>query len=63
MFVEKKNVRLCLCIFESDTVKSDSPVQEIMKYLKIKYRLPVYFTCFTVYSGDIKETRSVTMNI
>ena len=26
-----------------------------MKYLKIKYRLLVYFTSFTVYSGDIKK--------
>ena len=28
-FVEKKNIflRFCLCIFESDTVKSDCPVQ------------------------------------
>ena len=39
-FVEKNNVflRFCLCILESDTVKSDCPVQifrKMMKYLKI----------------------------
>ena len=38
--VEKNNIflRFCLCIFESDTVKSDCPVQifrKMMKYLKI----------------------------
>ena len=43
-FVKKTLFRLCLYIFESDTVKSDFPVQiirKIMKYLKIKYRLLV----------------------
>ena len=33
-FVEKKNdifLRFCLCIFESDTVKSDCPVQIFRK--------------------------------
>ena len=39
-FIEKNNLflRFCLCIFESDTVKSDCPVQlfrKMMKYLKI----------------------------
>ena len=39
-FVEKNNLflRFCMCIFESDTVKSDCPVQlfrKMMKYLKI----------------------------
>ena len=39
-FVEKKIIflRFCLCIFESDTVKSDCPVQifrKMIKYLKI----------------------------
>ena len=38
--VEKNNIflRFCLCIIESDTVKSDCPVQifrEMMKYIKI----------------------------
>ena len=38
--VEKNNIflRFCLCIFESDTVKSDCPVQifrKMIKYLKI----------------------------
>ena len=45
----------CLGIFESDTVKSDCPVQifrKMMKYIKIK----VYLTSFTVFfSGDIKK--------
>ena len=53
-FVEKNNIflRFCLCIFESDTVKSDCYFQifrKIMKYLKIQYRLLVYFT--TVFPG------------
>ena len=47
--------RFSLGIFESDTVKSDCPVQifrEMMKYIKIK----VYLTSFTVFfSGDIKK--------
>ena len=32
-FVEKNNIfmRFCLCIFESDTVKSDCPVQILGK--------------------------------
>ena len=39
-FVENNNIffRFCLCIFESDTVQIDCPVQifrKIMKYLKI----------------------------
>ena len=42
-FNEKNNIflKFCLCIFESDTVNSDCPVQifrKMMKYLKIKYR-------------------------
>ena len=43
-----------MCIFESDTVKSECHVQifrKMMKYLKIKYRLLVYLTSFTVFSG------------
>ena len=54
LFVSLKKIlflRFCLCIFESDTVKSDCPVQmfrKMMKYLKI------YHTSFTVFfSGDI----------
>ena len=37
-FVKKCIFRLCLCIFESDTVKSDCPARifrKMMKYLKI----------------------------
>ena len=47
-----------MCIFEGDTVKSDCPVQifrKMMIYLKISYRLLVYLTSFTVFSGDIKK--------
>ena len=35
-FVEKNNIFLtfCLCIFESDTVESDCPVQENDKIFK-----------------------------
>ena len=53
-------LRFCLCIFESDTVKSDCPVQifrKMMKYIKIKYRLLVYLTSFTVFSRDIKKKK------
>ena len=28
-FFEKKKWKFCLCIFESDTVKSDSPMQDL----------------------------------
>ena len=44
--------RFCLGIFESDTVKSDCPVQifrEMMKYIKIK----VYLTSLTVFFLEI----------
>ena len=54
-------LRLYLCIFENDTVKSDCPVQffrKMMKYLKISYRLLVYLTSFTVCSGDIKRKKA-----
>ena len=39
-FIENSKIflRFCLCIFESDTVKSDCPIKicrKIMKYLKI----------------------------
>ena len=38
--------------FESDTVKSDCPIQifrKMIKYLKILYRLLVYLSSFTVF--------------
>ena len=50
-----------MCIFENGTVKSDCPVQifrKMKKYIKIKYRLLVYFTSFTVFSGDIYIKKS-----
>ena len=44
IFVEKNNIffRFSLCVFESDTVKSDCPIQifmKMMKYLKVLNRL------------------------
>ena len=39
-------MRFCLCIFESDTVKSDCPVQifkKMMKYLKITLLVLLFF--------------------
>ena len=57
-------LRFCLCICESDTVKSDCPMhifRKIMKYLKIFYRLLVYFTSCTVCSGDIKKSSEYNM--
>ena len=41
-----------------DTAKSDCTVQifrKMMKYIEIKYRLLVYLTSYTVFSGDIKK--------
>ena len=67
-FVEKIFLRFCLCIFESDTVKSDCPVQifrKMIKYLKIKYRLLVYLTSFTVFFLEIlkkKKKKKTTEN-
>ena len=50
-------MRFCLGIFESDTIKSDCPVQifsKMMKYIKIK----VYLPSFTVFfSEDIKKKK------
>ena len=46
--------RFCPCIFESDTVKSDCPVQifrKMMKYLKITLLV-------LLFSRDIKEKKS-----
>ena len=54
-------MRFCLCIFESDTVKSDCPVQifrkmdEIFEDLIQTVDLPI--TSFTV-SGGIKKKNS-----
>ena len=50
-----------MCNFESDTVKSDCPIQifmNLMNYLKVLYRLLVYLTSFTVCSGDIKKNKN-----
>ena len=44
-------MRFCFCIFDSDTVKSDCPMQD----LKIFYRLLVSFTSLTNCSGDITK--------
>ena len=42
-FVEKNNIflRFCLCIFESDTVKSDFPMQENYEIFKCWFTLLV----------------------
>ena len=47
-FVEKNYIflRFCLCNFESDTVKSDCPVQifrKLMKFLKITLLVLLFF--------------------
>ena len=50
-----------MCIFESDTGKSDRHFQifwKMIKYLKIEYKLLVYLTSFTVCSGDIRKKSS-----
>ena len=44
--------------FESDTVKSDCPVQifrKMMTYINIKYRLLVYLTSFAVLLEILKK--------
>ena len=56
MFQWKKNnifLRFCLCIFESDTVKSDCPVQIIRKMMKY---LKIYLTSFTVFLEILKKS-------
>ena len=57
--VEKNNIflRFCLCIFESDTFKSDCPVKifrKMMKYLKITF---IYNTSFTVFLEILKKKK------
>ena len=50
-----------MCIFESDTVKSDCPVQifgKMMNYLKIQYRLLVFTLLVLLFFGDIKKKSS-----
>ena len=48
----------CLCIFESDTVKSDCPMQENYELFKnLIESLLVYFTSLIVCSGDIKKKK------
>ena len=53
-------LRFCLCIFESDTVKSDCPVQIFRKMMKCLIQtVDVYLTklyCF--FSGDIKKKKN-----
>ena len=49
-------------MFEIDTVKSDCPMQENYEIFKdliqtVIYILLVYFTSFTVCSGDIKKKK------
>ena len=54
-------MRFCLCIFESDIVKSDCPVQifrKMMKYIKIK----VYLTSFTFFLEILKRKKKKKKN-
>ena len=55
-FVEKKYLWFCLCMFKSDTVKSDEN-DDIFK--DIIQTVCVYFTSFTVFSGDIKKKKKL----
>ena len=53
-------MRFCLCIFESDTVKSDCPVQifrKMIKYLKILYRLLVYLLLVLLFLEILKKKK------
>ena len=54
--------RFCPCIFESDTVKSDCPVQIFRKndeiFEDLIQTVGVYLTSCTVFSGDIKNKNS-----
>ena len=53
-------MRFRLCIFESDTVKSDCPVKifrKMIKYSKIQYRLLVCLICL-----DIKKKKKSSEN-
>ena len=54
--VEKNNIflRFCLCIFESDTVKSDCPVQIFRKMDEI---FKDYVTSFTVFLEILKKKK------
>ena len=57
---KKKKIRFCLCIFESDTVKTDCPAQifrKMMKYLKIYYRLLVNLTSFKFFQEILKKKK------
>ena len=57
--VEKNNIflKFYLCIFQSATVKCDCPMQENHEIFKDLNRLLVYFTSFTVCSGDFKKEK------
>ena len=51
-------MRFCLCIFESDTVKSDCPVQENDKIFKDFIQTVGYLTIVLLFfSGDIKKKK------
>ena len=60
LFVSLKK-KFCLCIFESDTVKSYCPMQifrKTIKYLKILIQTIVFFTSFTFCSEDINNKKA-----
>ena len=50
-----------MCIFESDTVKSD-PMQENYEIFKDLIQMLVYFISLTVCSGDIKKKKKKKKN-
>ena len=55
-------MRFCLCIFESDTVKSDCPVQifrKIITFSKIYYRLLVYLLLVLLFLEILKKSENI----
>ena len=54
-------LRFCLCIFESDAVKSDCPVQifrKMMKYLKITLLVLLFFWRYSRKKKKKKKKKS-----
>ena len=48
--------------FESDTIKSDCPVQILRKLMKYQYRLMVYITSLLFFSRDFKINKKNSKN-
>ena len=51
-------MKFCLCIFESDTVKSDCPVQIFRKMDEI-FKDYMYLTSFTVFLEILKKKKKI----